>query len=216
MSAPVEWPAIAAAVRSLDLAELAARRWYAAKEATPASASLAHAFVLADDAVLALVDVASSDGAADASIAVEQGAQEPHSRSTGSGDVRSSSKHLAGSPGGRGRGSGARLDRYAIPFVVEDGGWREAGDGDGAWRALAAAIAEGRTIPALPRDGRADAGTGSGTGQVDAALVCRPSPGFAELWGEEPAALATTDEVALGRDQSNTSVVRGGALGLKG
>ena len=217
MSAPVEWPAIGAAVRSLDLAELAARRWYAAKEATPASASLAHAFVLADDAVLALVDVASSDGAADASIAVEQGAQEPHSRSTGSGDVRSSSKHLAGSPRGSGRGSGARLDRYAIPFVAEDGGWREAGDGDGAWRALAAAIAEGRTIPALAADDAPPAGVAArGAGQVDAALVCRPSPGFAELWGEEPAALATTDEVALGRDQSNTSVVLGGRLLLKG
>ena len=217
MSAPVEWPAIAAAVRSLDLADVAARRWYAAKEATPASASLAHAFVLADDAVLALVDVASSDGAADASIAVEQGAQEPHSRSTGSGDVRSSSKHLAGSPGGRGRGSGARLDRYAIPFVAEDGGWREAGDGDGAWRALAAAIAEGRTIPALAADDAPPAGVAArSAGQVDAALVCRPSPGFAELWGEEPAAHASTDEFAPGGAQSHTSVVLGGRLLLKG
>ena len=169
MSAPVERSAIAAAVRSLDLADLAARRWYAAKGAIPAFASLTHAFVLADDAVLALVDVEA----------------------------------------------GARVDRYAMPFVAAGGGWREAAEGDGAWRALAAAIAEGRTIPAIAAD--APDGTGpTGTGQVDAALVCRPSPGFAELWGDTPSAVAGTEELALGRDQSNTSVVLGGRLLLKG
>jgi maltose alpha-D-glucosyltransferase / alpha-amylase len=170
VSAPAEWPAIAAAVGSLDLADLAARRWYAAKDTTPASASLAHAFVLADDAVLSLVDIAA----------------------------------------------GAQVDRYAVPFAAENGGWREAAEGDGAWRALAAAIGGGRTIPALATDRPSSAGAGAGVGRVDAALVCRPSPGFAELWDDETAALAGTEEAALGRDQSNTSVVLGGRLLLKG
>ena len=51
-----------------------------------------------------------------------------------------------------GDGSG-HLERYAIPFVRDpaDGTVREADAGDGAWRALAVAIAEGRTIPALSR-----------------------------------------------------------------
>ena len=52
-----ERSAIAAAVRALDLDELAARRWYAAKGELPSSASLAHAFALADEAVLAFVDI---------------------------------------------------------------------------------------------------------------------------------------------------------------
>ena len=109
-----------------------------------------------------------------------------------------------------------RVDRYAIPLVTADGGWRQAVEGDGAWRALAAAIAEGRTIAALATDAPAGTGPAPGTGHVDAALVCRPSPGFAELWADEPAAMAATEEVALGRDQSNTSVVLGGRLLLKG
>jgi maltose alpha-D-glucosyltransferase / alpha-amylase len=190
----LERSAIVAAFGSLELAHLASRRWYAAKGTTPTSAALAHAFVLADDAVLALVDLASGGDTADASTAVEHHAQQTHGER------------------GRRRGSGARVDRYAIPFVLDEGGWREAAGGDGAWRALAAAIAEGRTVPALATHRAA----GADTGQVDAALVCRPSPAFAELWADEPAAIASTDEVALGRDQSNTSVVLGGRLLLKG
>ena len=97
-----------------------------------------------------------------------------------------------------------------------DGGWREAADGDGAWRALAAAIAEGRTIPALAADDRRRAGTRIGAGQVDAALVCRPSPGFADAVGRRPGRRsATPTRSPLGRDQSNTSVVLGGRLLLK-
>ena len=47
---------------------------------------------------------------------------------------------------------GARVDRYAIPFIRgADGSWREAAEGDGAWRALGAAIAEGRTIAGLTK-----------------------------------------------------------------
>jgi maltose alpha-D-glucosyltransferase / alpha-amylase len=109
---------------------------------------------------------------------------------------------------------GERTDRYAIPFVVRDGVVREAGEGDGAWRALAAAIADGRTIPALARDA---AGTPPGLdgAQVEAALVCRPSPGFGEAWPGTPGDVALAPETALGRDQSNTSSVIGGRLLLK-
>jgi trehalose synthase-fused probable maltokinase len=109
-----------------------------------------------------------------------------------------------------GEGSG-RLERYAVPFATSAaGGASEAMEGDGAWRALAVAIAEGRTIPALSRDG-----SGTGHGSIDSALVCRPSPGFASAWPGTVADLAVADERALGRDQSNTSVVIGERLLLK-
>ena len=49
--------------------------------------------------------------------------------------------------------------RYLVPFVRRDGTVREAAEGDGAWRALAAAIAEGWTIPALGREGSPTPGT---------------------------------------------------------
>jgi trehalose synthase-fused probable maltokinase len=167
----VDRAAVAAAVRELDLADLAARRWYATKDAPPSSVSLAHAFVLAEDVVLALVDA---------------------------------------------RSGGGRVDRYAVPFAAADGVWREAEAGEGAWRALAAAIADGRTIPALSEDGRpADGASLDTAAEVAAALVCRPSPGFAEVWGDEAATVARAGEVALGRDQSNTSVVLGERLLLK-
>ena len=110
-------------------------------------------------------------------------------------------------------GEGSDLqERYAIPFVRDpvSGTVREALEGDGAWRALAVAIAEGRTIPALPRDPGAD------PAHVEAVLICRPSPGLAASWGATPADLAVANERALGRDQSNTSVVLGDALLLKG
>ena len=50
---------------------------------------------------------------------------------------------------------------------------------------------------------------------LDAALVCRPSPGFGATWRGTEAELADADERPLGRDQSNTSVVLGDALLLK-
>ena len=109
-----------------------------------------------------------------------------------------------------GEGEG-RPERYAVPFGARGGVLTEAAEGDGVWRALAVAMAEGRTIPALGGGQRA-AGAAAG---VDAALVCRPSPGFADLWPAGAEALAAADETALGRDQSNTSVVLGGALLLK-
>ena len=156
--------AVAAAVSSIDRANRASRRGYAAADEGPASALLAHAFALAPDAVLALVDQA-----------------------TGEDD--------------------GRRDRFAILVVVRDGVVREAVAGDGAWRLLAAAIAEGRTIGALPRDGE--------TGAPDAALVCRPSPGFGAAWEGSVAELLGADEKPLGRDPSNTSAVIGGRLLLK-
>ena len=100
-----------------------------------------------------------------------------------------------------------RRDRYAVLMVVRDGAVREAVAGDGAWRALAAVIAEGRTIGALPRDGQA--------GAPDAALVCRPSPGFGAAWEGSVAELLRADEEPLGRDPSNGSAVVGGRLLLK-
>ncbi len=147
----------------------------------PISARLAHAFLLAPDAALALVDLAVGEA--------------------GDGN--------------------ARRDRYAIPFVVRRGSVREAVEGDGAWRALAVAIAEGHTIGALERVGE--------TGAPDAALVCRPAPGFGPAWAADAAGgeyaaggeegtfgpLAEAEETALGRDQSNTSAVIGGRLLVK-
>ncbi len=102
-------------------------------------------------------------------------------------------------------GARARTERYAIPFVVRDGVLREAAEGDGAWRALAAAIAGARSIAALVPAGSDDT--------PGAALVCRPSPGLAEIRGPQPVSAAT--ERALGRDQSNTSVVLDDVLLLK-
>ncbi|HYO45032.1 MAG TPA: hypothetical protein VES19_17675 [Candidatus Limnocylindrales bacterium] len=162
---------VAAAVGELDLAGLAARRWYAAKGEVPSSARLAHAFPLSREAVLALVDVRTGE-------------------------------------------RGERIERYAVPFVARDGVVREAAEGDGAWLALAAAVAEGRTVGALSRAG---VKPGAGGPRVDAALVCRPSPGFVAAWGDgDPAGVASSGEAALGRDQSNTSTVIGGRLLLKG
>ena len=108
---------------------------------------------------------------------------------------------------------GQRRDRYLVPFVERDGTVREAVDGDGAWRDLAAAIAEGRTIAAMPRSG--DTPTPGAQGVADAALVCRPSPGFADAWGDVPPGISAAPEEPLGRDQSNTSAVIGGRLVLK-
>jgi trehalose synthase-fused probable maltokinase len=113
-----------------------------------------------------------------------------------------------------GEGSG-RAERYAMAFVADfdaPEGAREADTADGVWRALGAAIAAGRTIPALPRDGGPAA---TGADAVDAALVCRPAAGFEGIWDAPPALVATATERPLDRDQSNTSVVLGESLLLK-
>ena len=92
--------------------------------------------------------------------------------------------------------------RQRYQFALTGAPLREAIPGDGAWRALAVAMSEGRTIPALPA-----APAAPKDGAITAALVCRP------------AAAMPTDgpgtERDLGADQSNTSVVLGDALVLK-
>jgi maltose alpha-D-glucosyltransferase / alpha-amylase len=169
---------VAAAVRVLDPDVLAARRWHTQDGEVASSVRLAHAFPLADTAVLALVDLRVGEGS-------------------------------------------GRDARYAMPFVrdLASGALREAAEGDGAWRALAVAIAEGRTIPSLTRDpgGAPNAPDGvADPGRVEAALVCRSSPGFAASWPGTAADLADASERAVGRGRSNTSVVLGDRLLLKG
>jgi len=108
-------------------------------------------------------------------------------------------------------------DRYLVPLVTERAELRLATEGDGTLRALAVAIAEGRTIPALPGDPEASSGEATATapGPVSAALVCRPARALGELEPGGPAAIAAAPERALGLDQSNTSVVLGERLLLK-
>jgi trehalose synthase-fused probable maltokinase len=103
--------------------------------------------------------------------------------------------------------------RYSVMLGgdAEDPG--PATPGDGSWRTLAAAIAEGRTIPAIARPGPAGAAD-LGSGPVTAALVCRPARALERLV-DDPAAVARLEERALGADQSNTSVVLGERLLLK-
>ena len=100
--------------------------------------------------------------------------------------------------------TGVRLDdgserRYS--FALTGRPLRIASAGDGAWGALAAAMADGRTIAAL----RSDEDPGAAP---TAALVCRPAEAMvAGAWA--------FGERALGADQSNTSVVLGDAVLLK-
>jgi maltose alpha-D-glucosyltransferase/alpha-amylase len=89
---------------------------------------------------------------------------------------------------------------------------RPAGDGDGAWRALLVAIAEGRTIGGLADDGQA---SGERPGAVRAALVCRPASALTGLVPGGAGAVRGLAERPLGADQSNTSVVIGERLLLK-
>lgn len=77
---------------------------------------------------------------------------------------------------------------------------REAEPGDGAWRAFALAMHQGRAIAALPPADDPDAAS-------RAVLVCRPAAAMPED-GPGP-------ERALGADQSNTSVVLGEEVLLK-
>ena len=78
--------------------------------------------------------------------------------------------------------------------------------GDGAWRALAVAMGEGRAIPAL---------TENPDVPVRAALVCRPAPAFPAVVPGGVAQVAAGTERDLGADQSNTSVVLAERLLLK-
>jgi maltose alpha-D-glucosyltransferase/alpha-amylase len=107
-------------------------------------------------------------------------------------------------------------DRYSLALTGTP--LREAVPGDGAWRALAIAMAEGRTIAAMPRPTKPAAtatpptstppATPATPGPVTAALVCRPAvamPPVEELGTERD----------LGADQSNTGVVIGEHVLLK-
>ena len=99
--------------------------------------------------------------------------------------------------------------RYVLPLSGASGHLAEAEPGDGAYRALARAIAEGATLPAVGGE------TPSLPGPVSAALVCRPAGGLARLVGEGAASVGRLAERPLGADQSNTSVVLGERLVLK-
>jgi len=106
---------------------------------------------------------------------------------------------------------GGPAGRYLLPLTREAGRVRIAVEGDGVWRALAVAIAEGRTVPAVPRG----APTDRAPGPVTAALVCRPAAGLRSLARGGAPEVAGMTERALGADQSNTSVVLGERLLLK-
>ncbi|MEA2613440.1 MAG: maltose alpha-D-glucosyltransferase / alpha-amylase [Chloroflexota bacterium] len=96
--------------------------------------------------------------------------------------------------------------RQQYSFALTDSPLREAAPGDGVWRALAVAMGEGRTIPALTDDP---------TAPVRAALVCRPAPAFRDLVPGGAEQIARGTERDLGADQSNTSVVLDERLVLK-
>ena len=83
---------------------------------------------------------------------------------------------------------------------------REAAPGDGAWRALAVAMGEGRIVAALTDEPEAP---------VRAALVCRPAPAFPDVVPGGAAQIAAGTERDLGADQSNTSVILAERLLLK-
>jgi maltose alpha-D-glucosyltransferase/alpha-amylase len=115
-------------------------------------------------------------------------------------------------------------DRYT--FALTGRPLRPAGGGDGAWRALFSAIAEGRTIPALPgvptdpalpggRTGPSDERAETRPGAVTAALVCRPAAGLADIVPGGARSIPMLEERPLGADQSNTSAVIGEEVLLK-
>jgi maltose alpha-D-glucosyltransferase/alpha-amylase len=91
--------------------------------------------------------------------------------------------------------------RYSLALTGEP--LRLARSGDGAWRGLAVAMAEGRIIAALPAGDDPAA-------PPTAALVCRPARALRDLAPDGPG-----PERDLGADQSHTSVVLGGTLLLK-
>ena len=106
-------------------------------------------------------------------------------------------------------------DAYLFPLVHEGGAIRPAKDGDGTLRALAVAIAEGRTIASLPTESDEAATDPDAPGSVTAALVCRPALALRDLAPDGPGAIVGLPERPLGMDQSNTSVVLGDTFLLK-
>ncbi|MDQ2965387.1 MAG: phosphotransferase, partial [Chloroflexota bacterium] len=107
--------------------------------------------------------------------------------------------------------AGGPPGRYLLPLRGAAGGLRQAVEGDGTWRGLAVAVAEGRTVPSLRRPA-----TPTGVpGPVSAALVCRPAAALRDLAPGGADEVASLPERPLGLDQSNTSVVLGERLLLK-
>jgi trehalose synthase-fused probable maltokinase len=107
---------------------------------------------------------------------------------------------------------GRTTSRYLLPLQAGESRVRLASDGDGTWRELAVAIAEGRTIPSLPQ---AKATASEAAGPVSAALVCRPAAGLRALGVRDSGDVAQLAERPVGADQSNSSVVLGDKLILK-
>ena len=89
--------------------------------------------------------------------------------------------------------------RYLIPAVTDGSGpLREPRDGEGAWQALATAIADGRVLSAAAGSFR-----------------CEAAPAVAELLPRGASSVADLLEHRLGVEQSNTSVQLGELLLLK-
>jgi maltokinase len=89
--------------------------------------------------------------------------------------------------------------RYLVPAVADGSGQlREPSDGDGAWRSLAAAIADGRVLAAESGSFRAEKARAAGDLVMDGATSISAMP-----------------ERRLGVEQSNTSVQVGEGLLLK-
>lgn len=107
----------------------------------------------------------------------------------------------------------AGRDTYLLAMTRDGTGYREAHEGDGAWRRLAVAIAEGRTVGALPHP--PEAGSAAAARAPSAALVCRPASALRDLAPGGASSVAGLAEGPLGRDQSNTSIVIGEHLLLK-
>ncbi len=89
-------------------------------------------------------------------------------------------------------------DRYLVPAIDDDGQWREARDGDGAWRAIVECLRDGAELPAREAAFRFDATS-------DLGELLPPRSGSADA----------LDERRLGVEQTNTSVVLGERLILK-
>ena len=97
-----------------------------------------------------------------------------------------------------------------MPLRTAGDALRVAAEGDGTWRALVSAMAEGRTIPSLPHRV-----PGAVSGSVSAALVCRPASALQDLVPDPARTVGELAERPVGADQSNTSVVIGERLILK-
>ena len=105
-------------------------------------------------------------------------------------------------------------EAYLFPLVADAGALRPAAEGDGTLRALAGAIAEGRTIPALPSVPEVPRNRPRPARSRRRSCAVRPS-GLRDLEPGGAPAVSGLAERPLGMDQSNTSVVLGERLLLK-